>query len=199
MGTLEALLAQIVALSGNPDDLGGLQTTLKAPQADNVMRQNAGGLLAAAASLDAAAHSLGCLYLLEAKARTSNAQQGDRDFLEAACRFLTACAEQQVRLAPEKCECLAAGRVVPAGASIPCVIYHRLTDPTLPAPPSLVVQSWRCATRSGRSAWRWARRSAACCRCGPPSPSWGPPPTTCRPSTPTSSSCEAAGRPASCT
>ena len=41
----------------------------------------------------------------EAKARTSNAQAGDRDFLDAACHFLPACAEHQVRLAPDKCEC----------------------------------------------------------------------------------------------
>lgn len=31
-------------------------------------------------------------------------QQGDREFLEAACRFLPACTEGHVRLAPEKCE-----------------------------------------------------------------------------------------------
>jgi hypothetical protein len=41
----------------------------------------------------------------EAKARTTNPQQGDREFLEAACRFLPACSERQVRMAPEKCEC----------------------------------------------------------------------------------------------
>lgn len=40
----------------------------------------------------------------EAKARTTNAQQGDREFLEAACRFLPACTPHQVRMAPEKCE-----------------------------------------------------------------------------------------------
>jgi hypothetical protein len=45
----------------------------------------------------------------EAKARTTNSQQGDREFLEAACRFLPACSERQVRMAPEKCECAASG------------------------------------------------------------------------------------------
>ena len=40
----------------------------------------------------------------EAKARTANAQQGDRDFLESACTFLPACTPRQVRMAPEKCE-----------------------------------------------------------------------------------------------
>ena len=45
----------------------------------------------------------------EAKARTTNPQQGDREFLEAACRFLPACSERQVRMAPEKCECAASG------------------------------------------------------------------------------------------
>lgn len=40
----------------------------------------------------------------EAKARSTNAQQGDGEFLEAACRFLLACTAAQVRLAPSKCE-----------------------------------------------------------------------------------------------
>ena len=63
MGTLEALVAQITALSGDAD-LPGLQSSLKSAAQDNVMRASAGGLLAAVAALDAAAHSLGCLYLL---------------------------------------------------------------------------------------------------------------------------------------
>ncbi len=49
--------------------------------------------------------ALPCLYRYrEAKARVSGAQQGDRDFLKAACRFLPACTERQVRMAPDKCE-----------------------------------------------------------------------------------------------
>lgn len=63
MGTLEQLVAQVQALSGEAD-LGALHTALKTPAADNVMRASAGGLLTAVASLDASAHSLGCLYLL---------------------------------------------------------------------------------------------------------------------------------------
>lgn len=101
MGSLEALVAQVTALSGDAD-LAGLQGQLKSSAQDNVMRQSAGGLLTAVANLDSAAHSLGCLYLLEAKARTTNAQPGDREFLEAACRFLPACTERQIRMAPEK-------------------------------------------------------------------------------------------------
>lgn len=101
MGTLEGLVAQIQALSGDAD-LGSLQNVLKSVAQDNVMRQSAGGLLTAVANLDAAAHSLGCLHLLEAKARSTNAQQGDGEFLEAACRFLLACTAAQVRLAPSK-------------------------------------------------------------------------------------------------
>lgn len=46
----------------------------------------------------------------EAKARASGTQQGDRDFLEAACRFLPACTERQVRMAPDKCACAMALR-----------------------------------------------------------------------------------------
>lgn len=63
MGSLEGLVAQVQALSGE-GDLGALHTALKAQAADNVMRQNAGGLLTAVASLDPAAHTLGCVYLL---------------------------------------------------------------------------------------------------------------------------------------
>lgn len=46
----------------------------------------------------------------EAKARTADTQQGDADFLEAACRFLPACAEVQARQAPEKCAPAVQGR-----------------------------------------------------------------------------------------
>lgn len=63
MGSLDSLMAQVQALSGEAD-LAGLHAALKVPAADNVMRQSAGGLLTAVASLDPAAHSLGCLYLL---------------------------------------------------------------------------------------------------------------------------------------
>lgn len=63
MGTLDALVAQVTALSGEAD-LPQLHSQLKSSAQDNVMRQSAGGLLTAAASLDPAAHSLGCLYLL---------------------------------------------------------------------------------------------------------------------------------------
>lgn len=40
----------------------------------------------------------------EAKARASNAQAGDREFVEAAARFLLAAAERQLRMAPDKGE-----------------------------------------------------------------------------------------------
>lgn len=63
MGTLEGLVSQIQALSGQAD-LPGLQNVLKSNAQDNVMKQSAAGLLPAVASLDPAAHSLGCLYLL---------------------------------------------------------------------------------------------------------------------------------------
>ena len=63
MGSLDSLVAQIQALSGD-GDLGNLHGALKSQQADNVMRQNAGGLLTAVHNLDATSHSLGCLYLL---------------------------------------------------------------------------------------------------------------------------------------
>ena len=63
MGTLDALVAQIQALSSE-SDLAGLQSALRTQQQDNVMRQSAAGLLTAVANLDPAAHSLGCLLLL---------------------------------------------------------------------------------------------------------------------------------------
>ena len=63
MGSLDGLVAQIQALSGD-SDLASLHGTLKSAQQDNVMRQNSGGLLTAVANLDPAAHSLGCLFLL---------------------------------------------------------------------------------------------------------------------------------------
>ena len=49
---------------GSPGELDSLHKALKASGTDNVMRQSAAHLLTAVANLDAAAHSLGCLYLL---------------------------------------------------------------------------------------------------------------------------------------
>ena len=63
MGTLEGLVQQVLALSGEAD-LGSLHTHLKTPAQDNVMRGSAAGLLTAVAGLDPAQHSLGMLYLL---------------------------------------------------------------------------------------------------------------------------------------
>lgn len=63
MGSLDALVAQIQAVGG-PGELDSLHKALKASGTDNVMRQSAAHLLTAVANLDAAAHSLGCLYLL---------------------------------------------------------------------------------------------------------------------------------------
>jgi hypothetical protein len=63
MATLEALVAQVQALSG-ADDLLSLHSVLKGPAQDAVLRQSAAGLLTAVANLEPAVHSLGCMYLL---------------------------------------------------------------------------------------------------------------------------------------
>eukprot|EP00887_Chlorella_sp_A99_P005974 scaffold27.g5974.t1 len=101
MASLESVVAQIQGLSGTSADLSSLHTILKSQPTEAVLRANAGGLLTAVAALDATAHSLGCLYLLEAKGRGA-AVQGDREFLDAAAAFLPAADPRQVRLAPEK-------------------------------------------------------------------------------------------------
>lgn len=99
MGSLDGLVAQIQGLSGSNSDLNSLLTALK--QSENLIRHNQAGILIAVASLDLDQHSLGSLFLLESKGRSSVAQ-GDQEFLDCACRFLQACSPNQVRMVPEK-------------------------------------------------------------------------------------------------
>ena len=62
--SLDGLVAQVQGLSGSEADLASLHAALKAQQAESVLRQNAGSLLSALQALDAATHSLGCLFIL---------------------------------------------------------------------------------------------------------------------------------------
>ena len=75
----------------------------------------------------------------EAKGRTSNAQQGDAEFVAAACRFLRACTPAQVRLAPEKCAWPSPAAAPPRAAPVSRTLTRRSTSPPRRAPPSAAV------------------------------------------------------------
>ncbi|CAM6121819.1 unnamed protein product [Calypogeia fissa] len=100
MDSLDAVVAQVQALSGNPDDCAHLANLLK--QSDNVFSAHAPRLPYALAALDPAKHSLGYLYLLEAHSAGLLAPDQARSFVGLASNFLRVCSADQIRLAIEK-------------------------------------------------------------------------------------------------
>jgi COP9 signalosome complex subunit 3 len=62
MDSLDAIVAQVEALSGTPDDCAYLASLLK--QSDSVLTAHAPRLSYALTALDPVKHSLGYLYLL---------------------------------------------------------------------------------------------------------------------------------------
>jgi COP9 signalosome complex subunit 3 len=101
MDSLDAVVAQVQALSGTPDDCAHLANLLK--QTDNVLTVHAPRLSYALAALDPSKHSLGYLYLLEAQSAGSQTREQAGNFVVTASNFLCVCAADQIRLAFEKC------------------------------------------------------------------------------------------------
>lgn len=100
MDALDQLLAQVQALSGSDQDVAHLHTMLK--QADELLHSHIPRLAYALAALHLPKHSLGYLYFLEAQSSGTLSRELAESFLSQASSFLTSCAAEQIRLAPDK-------------------------------------------------------------------------------------------------
>ncbi|KAI4350543.1 hypothetical protein L6164_004990 [Bauhinia variegata] len=100
MGPLEALVAQIQALSGSAGDVSRLHSILK--QADDTLRIESTRLSSVLSQLDPASHSLGFLYILEASTGGSISKEQADIIVPLITKFLNACNAEQIRVAPDK-------------------------------------------------------------------------------------------------
>jgi COP9 signalosome complex subunit 3 len=99
---IESLISQIQAQSTDESTLNLLNITLKAHQTEAILRRESPStILDALQQLDVATHSLGYLYMLEAKLRQTNGKIGS-DWMLLARKFLLKCNDNQIRLAPKK-------------------------------------------------------------------------------------------------
>jgi len=99
---IESLISQIQAQSTDAITLNLLNITLKAHQTEAILRRESPStILDALQQLDVATHSLGYLYMLEAKLRQTNGKIGS-DWMLLARKFLLNCNDNQIRLAPKK-------------------------------------------------------------------------------------------------
>lgn len=99
---IESLIGQIQAQSTDDSTLNILNNTLKAHQTEAILRRESPStILDALQQLDVATHSLGYLYMLEAKLRNMNGKV-DPDWLLLSRTFLLNCNDHQIRLAPKK-------------------------------------------------------------------------------------------------
>lgn len=105
---METLIAATIALSGSPEGLAQLLGQWKA--ADAVLDNPVHDCLAAVAQLDAEAHSLAIVFLLNAHARRPNGA-ADAEFAQRTSSFLRTCTSVQIHMVPEAfcmlCHCYA--------------------------------------------------------------------------------------------
>ncbi|KAF4385785.1 hypothetical protein F8388_010341 [Cannabis sativa] len=101
MDAVEAVVTQIQGLSSSAGDLTRLHTILK--QAEESLHSESVRLFSALDQLDPSKHSLGFLYILEACSSGPVTKERASTLVLAISRFISSCAAEQIRLAPEKC------------------------------------------------------------------------------------------------
>ncbi|OMP05542.1 hypothetical protein COLO4_08766 [Corchorus olitorius] len=97
---MEGLVTQIQGLSSTASDVALLQNTLK--QADDALHAESTRLLPFLEQLDPSKHSLGYLYFLEACTSGPVSKEQASTFVLIIARFISSCAAEQIRLAPDK-------------------------------------------------------------------------------------------------
>ncbi|KAF5746942.1 putative 26S proteasome regulatory subunit S3 [Tripterygium wilfordii] len=100
MNAVEALVAQIQGLSGSVADLSHLHNLLK--QADDSLLNESTRLLPFLDQLDPSKHSLGYLFILRACSSGPISKEQAGELVLIFSRFISSCAAEQIRLAPEK-------------------------------------------------------------------------------------------------
>ncbi|XP_058093940.1 COP9 signalosome complex subunit 3 [Magnolia sinica] len=100
MDSIEALIAHIQAFSGSAKDLNHLQSLLN--QADESLQPLSSRLAPFLEQLDPSTHSLGYLYLLEARTSGQILREQASDIILTVAKFINSCSAEQIHLAPEK-------------------------------------------------------------------------------------------------
>ncbi|XWS44040.1 hypothetical protein CRYUN_Cryun15aG0011000 [Craigia yunnanensis] len=100
MNSVEGLVTQIQGLSSTSSDVSLLQNLLK--QADDSLHAESTRLLPFLDEFDPSKHSLGYLYFLEACTAGPVTKEQASSFVLIIARFISLCASEQIRLAPDK-------------------------------------------------------------------------------------------------
>ncbi|GFP84926.1 cop9 signalosome complex subunit 3 [Phtheirospermum japonicum] len=100
MNSLESLLAQIQGFSGNTDDLTHLHHCLN--QCGASLHADSARFAPLLRELDPSIHSLGYLYILEARTSAAISKAQASELVISVARFINVCAAEQIRLAPDK-------------------------------------------------------------------------------------------------
>ncbi|KAK8672479.1 hypothetical protein V6N13_110847 [Hibiscus sabdariffa] len=100
MNSVEGLVTQIQGLSSSASDVLSLHNVLK--QADDSLHAESTRLLPFLDQLDPSKHSLGYLYFLEACTAGPVTTESASSFVLIIARFISSCAAEQIRLAPDK-------------------------------------------------------------------------------------------------
>ncbi|GKV07922.1 hypothetical protein SLEP1_g19620 [Rubroshorea leprosula] len=100
MNPVESVVAQIQGLSGSASDLSALHNYLK--QVDEALHSESTQLIPFLDQLDPSKHSLGYLYFLEACTSGPVTKEQAGVFVLTIARFISSCAAEQIRLAPDK-------------------------------------------------------------------------------------------------
>lgn len=102
MDSLDAVVAQVQALSGSPDDVAHLNTVLSVQSMEELLSKTSSRLGPSLARLDGSRHSLGYLYLLEAQVSSPSMRDQSSHVMASVISFIEVCSAEQIRLAPEK-------------------------------------------------------------------------------------------------
>ncbi|XP_050234503.1 COP9 signalosome complex subunit 3 [Mercurialis annua] len=100
MNNLEAVVTQIQGLSSSATDIAALHTHLK--QAAELLHLESTRSLPFLEHLDPSIHSLGYLYILDACTSGPTSKEQAKTLVLIFARFITSCAAEQIRLAPDK-------------------------------------------------------------------------------------------------
>ncbi|KAM3761224.1 hypothetical protein ACB098_01G252000 [Castanea mollissima] len=100
MNSLEGVVVQIQGLSSSAGDISRLNVILK--QAEESLRSESTRLSPILNQLDPSNHSLGYLYILEACTSAPVSKEQAATLVPYIARFISYCAPEQIRLAPEK-------------------------------------------------------------------------------------------------
>lgn len=100
MEAVESLLAQIQGLSDNNEDILHLHNILK--QSEELLRSHSAGLSPFLDQLDPSKHSLGYLYILEARMCAPISKEQANELVLTIATFISSCVAEQIRLVPDK-------------------------------------------------------------------------------------------------